>query len=98
MYTAVNEAQVDLISAYTTDGRVAAYDLVILEDNRNAIPPYDGFLVASSEAKNNPRFVEILSRLEGKISDDVMRQANRIVDVDGGSVLDAVAYLQSQMP
>ncbi len=95
MYTAVNERQVDVISAYTTDGRVAAFDLLLLEDPLNALPPYDGFLAASARAMANPQFVTVLSALEGAISDEAMREANKIVDVDGGSLSDAVAYLQS---
>ena len=39
--------------------------------------------------------MRVLKSLIGQISDEEMREANRIVDVDGGSVMDAVAYLQS---
>ena len=95
MYTAVSEGQVDLISAYTTDGRVAAFDLLILQDSLNAIPPYDGFLAASEKAMANPEFVRVLAELNNKISDEAMREANRIVDVDGRPVSEAVTYLQS---
>lgn len=95
MYTAINERQVDLIAGYTSDGRISAYDLLLLEDPRNALLPYDSFLLASSAAVENQLFTETLEALVNEISDDEMRQANRIVDVDGGSVSDAVAYLQS---
>jgi osmoprotectant transport system permease protein len=74
---------------------VAAYDLLIVEDPRNALLPYDGMLVASPEASKNPVFLDTLGHLIGKISDDHMREANKIVDVDGGSISDAVDYLQS---
>ena len=94
MYTAVAEGQVDVISAYTTDGRVAEFDLLLLEDPLNALPPYDGFLAVSEEAMNNPLFVETLSALENKITSDVMREANRLVDVEGKSVTEAVAYIR----
>ncbi len=97
MYTAVNERQVDLISAYTTDGRVAAFDLLILEDTLNAIPPYDGFLAASDEAMANPEFARVLANLSEKISDEAMREANRLVDVEGLPVSEAVSFLQSQL-
>ena len=95
MYNAVDDRQVDLITAYTSDGRLAAFDLKILEDPRNAFLPYDGILVASSSASKNPAFMKVINSLVGKISDEEMRQANRIVDVNGGSILDAVNYLQS---
>jgi osmoprotectant transport system permease protein len=65
MYTAVNERQVDIITAYTTDGRVAAYDLLTLEDPRNALLPYDGIYVASAEAAQNPRRDDARSKSAG---------------------------------
>lgn len=94
MYTAVAEGQVDIIAAYTTDGRVTEFDLLLLEDPLNALPPYDGFLAASGEAMDDPLFVATLSALENKISNEVMREANRLVDVEGRSVSDAVAYIR----
>ena len=46
MYQAVVGGQVDVISAFSTDGRIAAFDLVVLEDERGAIPPYDALILA----------------------------------------------------
>ena len=94
MYTAVDERQVDLITAYTSDGRIAHFDLLVLEDPRNAMLPYDGFLLASAEAARNPDFIAALTDLVGRIPDEVMREANRIVDVEGRSVREAVEYLR----
>ena len=94
MYNAVNDRQVDLIAAYTSDGRVAAYNLKILDDPRGAFLPYDGFLIASSSAAQNSTFMEVLRSLVNKISDEEIREANKIVDVDGDSISDAVQYLQ----
>ncbi len=97
MYTAVAEGQVDLVTAYTTDGRVAAYDLMILDDPRNALLPYDAMLLASTRAAAQPPFRETLANIENNISDELMREANRMVDVDGQSVTDAIEFLQSQL-
>ncbi|MDG2140234.1 MAG: ABC transporter permease/substrate-binding protein [Gammaproteobacteria bacterium] len=94
MYTAVDDQQVDIIAAYTSDGRVAAYNLKILDDPRNAFLPYDGFIIASSTAAENDVFVQTMESLVDNISDEEMREANKIVDVDGGSISDAVQYLQ----
>lgn len=94
MYTAVAEGQVDVISAYTTDGRVAHYDLLLLEDPLGALPPYDAFLAASARAMADPGFAAAMGALAGRIPDEAMRQANRIVDVDGGTVAQAVDYLR----
>jgi len=97
MYTAIAEEQVDVIAAYTTDGRVAEFDLVILEDPLNAIPPYDGFLAVSGDAMDNRLFVETLSALAGKISDEVMRNANRLVDVENRPVTDGVRFIREAL-
>ena len=97
MYTAVVEGQVDLISAYTTDGRVAAFDLVLLEDPRNALLAYDAMLLASDAAAANPAFVQAVDSIIDRISDVAMRQANRLVDVDGESVNAAIEYLRPRL-
>ena len=94
MYTAVDQGQVDIITAYTSDGRVAHFDLLVLEDPRNALLPYDGFLLAASDAARDPEFTKALSDLVGRIPNEVMREANRIVDVEGRPVSDAVEYLR----
>ena len=96
MYTALVEGQVDLISAYTTDGRVAAFDLVLLEDSRNALLAYDAMLLASDAAAANPAFMQAVDSVIDSISDAAMRQANRLVDVDGESVNAAIEYLRSE--
>ncbi|MBT7227405.1 MAG: ABC transporter permease, partial [Gammaproteobacteria bacterium] len=97
MYTALVEGQVDLISAYTTDGRVAAFDLVLLEDPRNALLAYDAMLLVSDAAASNPAFMRVVDSIIDSISDASMRQANRLVDVDGESVNAAIEYLRSRM-
>ena len=47
MYPAAAAGEVDVISAYTSDGRIAQFDLQVLDDPRNAIPPYDAILLVS---------------------------------------------------
>ncbi|MFK7990072.1 MAG: ABC transporter permease/substrate-binding protein [Sandaracinaceae bacterium] len=90
LYTALAEGQVDVIGAYTTDGRIAAFDLRVLEDDRGAIPPYDAILLASPAlVARAPEFVEALGSMEGSLSNDAMRQLNRAVDVDGQTPAEA---------
>lgn len=97
MYIAVNEGQVDVITAYSTDGRIEAYDLVVLDDPRNGLLPYDGLLVASPEAAANPEFISALQPLLNAITEEAMRHANKMVDVDGRSIHAAVAYLLKEI-
>ena len=84
MYQAVATREVDVISAYTTDGRVAAYDLRVLEDERGAIPPYDAIVLASARlAREAPDVLDALTRLDGAIDADRMRALNLRVDERG---------------
>jgi osmoprotectant transport system permease protein len=97
MYRAVREGEVDLITAFTTDGRIIAYNLAVIDDDRNAFPPYDAVLLMSPQAAQRPDLIEALGPLINSISDRAMRRANKIVDVDGRPVDEAVQYLGSQM-
>ena len=84
MYQAAATGEVDVISAYSTDGRITAYDLRILDDDRNTIPPYDAIVVAGARlARDAPDVVEALARLDGTIDADRMRGMNLRVDLEG---------------
>ncbi len=63
MYGAVRDGEVDLITGYTTDGRIKAFDLVVLEDPLQAMPPYDAILLLSPEAAADPAVVAALRPL-----------------------------------
>jgi osmoprotectant transport system permease protein len=93
MYSAVREGSVNVISAFSTDGRILAYDLVVLEDPQRAFPPYDAMLLVSRRAAARPGFVQALRPLLGRIDDERMRQANKMVDLDGASPRQAAARL-----
>ena len=97
MYTAVEAGQVDVISAYSTDGRVAAYDLLLLDDPREALLSYDALFLASAAAAEDERVAAAIAPLLGAISDEAMRAANKMVDVDGRPVAEAVAYLRASL-
>ena len=45
MYAAVASGEVDVIAGYTSDGLIAKYDLVVLDDPKHAIPPYDAIVL-----------------------------------------------------
>lgn len=94
MYTAVYDRQVDVITAYSTDGRIAALDLAIIDDPRDALLPYDGLIAMSPEAAADSEFRAALQPIVGRITNEAMREANKIVDVDGGTVAEAVRYLR----
>jgi osmoprotectant transport system permease protein len=94
MYSAVKENQVDVISAYSTDGRIVEFDLLVLADPKQALPPYDAVLLLSPNAAANERIVNALKPLVGAIDNDAMRRANMIVDSEKRSVEDATKSLR----
>lgn len=96
MYGAVRDGQVDVISAFSSDGRIAAYDLVVLEDPRRAIPPYDAILLVSQRAAARPGLLDAMRPLVGSIDDDAMRHANKLVDLDGRTPADAARWLRTR--
>lgn len=82
MYEAIRHGEAEVICAYTSDGRIDAYDLVILEDPRQAFPPYDAILLASTKALQKPGLREALLPLVDAIDLPTMRMANKRVDID----------------
>jgi osmoprotectant transport system permease protein len=86
MYQAVAGGDVDVISAFSTDGRIAAFDLLVLEDERGAIPPYDAVILAGPRlVRERPDVVAALRQLAGTIDVERMRRMNLAVDQDGAS-------------
>ena len=96
MYGAVRDGQVDLISAYTTDGRIAAYDLVVLDDPAHILPPYDAVILLSPRAAAMPGLAAALAPLVGAIDGDAMRGANRLVDLEHQTPAQAAAWLATR--
>jgi osmoprotectant transport system permease protein len=86
-YQALAASEVDLIDGYATDGQIARYDLVVLEDDLGFFPPYDAAaLVSRRLAEEQPAAVAALAELSGLIDEPAMRAMNRRVEVDGVAV------------
>ncbi|MEM9071846.1 MAG: ABC transporter permease/substrate-binding protein [Myxococcota bacterium] len=84
MVDALARGDVDVIGAYSTDGRLAALGHVVLRDPEQAIPPYDAIVLASAPfVERHPLIVERLRALEGSIDADAMRRMNLAVDGEG---------------
>jgi osmoprotectant transport system permease protein len=82
MYRAIADGSADVITAFSSDGRIAALDLVTLADPRRALPGYDAVLLVTATRAGDSRFVEALRPLIGAFPVDRMRQANLMVDRD----------------
>lgn len=81
-YGAVSGGEVDAILAYSSDGRIKAFDLQLLGDPAGVFPPYDALLLVSRSAAGRPGFVDALRPLVEAIDQDTIQEANRRVDVD----------------
>ena len=80
MYNALRSGEADVISAYTSDGRIAADRLVVLADPRGALPSYDAMLLLSPRIASDEGVAEALEPLIGAIDVEAMREANYMVD------------------
>lgn len=92
MYAAAASGEVDVIAGYTSDGLIAKYDLVVLDDPRHAIPPYDAMVLLAPKRADDEKLRNALQPLLGKINIAAMREANlRAAGNDAASSPDAVA-------
>jgi len=91
MYRALMSGQADVISAFSSDGRIAADDLVVLTDPKGALPPYDAVLLVSPKRAQDARLLGALRPLIGKIPVAAMREANLSVDRDTNKATPAEA-------
>ncbi|MFI5137018.1 MAG: ABC transporter permease/substrate-binding protein [Sphingobacteriales bacterium] len=81
MYKAAYEKQLDIISGYSTDGRLKAYGLVVLKDDKNIFPPYYAApIVRENSLKKFAGLEKILNLLAGKINDSIMTALNYKTD------------------
>jgi len=95
MYGAVEQGEVDAISAFSTDGRIAAFGLRLLADDLAVIPPYDAIVLASADfQRRRPELVAAVAALAGTIDAATMQRMNRAVDQDGKSPAEVAAGLR----
>ncbi len=98
MYQALDGGDVDLITAYSTDGRIEAFDGALLRDDRSVLPNYDAILLVGPQLFwDAPEAVDALRSLLGSIDARQMRHLNLRVDVDGRSPASVAAeFLANQ--
>jgi osmoprotectant transport system permease protein len=81
MYKAAYEKKLDVIDGYSTDGRLKAFGLKILNDDKGIFPPYYAApLVRSEILTKYPELISVLNQLSGKINDSIMTELNYRVD------------------
>ena len=99
MYPALSSGEVDVISAFSSDGRIAANGLVVLEDPKGAVPPYDAMILVAPERVGDDRFMSAIEPLLDAITGENMREANYKVDrnADKVSPLGAARWLDQRI-
>ena len=88
MYEAVAHGSVDVIAAYSSDGRLATQDMIVLPEPRHVIPPYDALVLTGPGLRHNQAALQALAELGGKLSLTDMQRLNAEVDAGRGSPSD----------
>ncbi|MBA1353875.1 osmoprotectant ABC transporter substrate-binding protein [Staphylococcus cohnii] len=84
VYDALNSNNLDVAVGYSTDGRIAAYDLKVLKDDKQFFPPYDASAVATNELLDkHPELKPIINKLDKKVSTSEMQKLNYQADGEG---------------
>ena len=92
-YTALAANEIQVSEAFTTDGHLLVHDLIVLEDDKHFFPPYQGAIIIRNEISDEfPELVDLLNKLSGLLTDDVMRGLNYRVDVHDESPRDVAMY------
>ena len=97
MYQALKEKEVDVIGGFSTDGRVKAFNLKVLEDDKQYFPPYYAAPLVNGESlRRHPELAEALGKVAGRISNTAMANMNyRVDELHEPTRKVAVAFLES---
>jgi osmoprotectant transport system permease protein len=93
LYQAAANGDVDVVSAFTSDGQIAKYDLKVLADPKHAIPPYDAILLIGPARTNDRKLIAALKPLIGAIDVKTMREANLRAETAGSSPANVAEWL-----
>src|SRR5699024_6979920 len=97
-YQALRDEQVDVSLVFATDGRIPAFDFVVLEDDKDFFPAYALTPVVREEILDkHPELADILNSLSARLDDTTMAKLNASVDVDKTTIRDAAkAFLEQE--
>lgn len=91
-YEALERGELDMIDAYSTDGKLAKLDVVTLEDDLGFFPPYNAApIVRGATLERYPELRDVLWPLAFAIDDDRARELNGRIEVDGRGFQDVAA-------
>ncbi|QKM62453.1 ABC transporter permease/substrate-binding protein [Polynucleobacter antarcticus] len=100
MYRALESNEVDVISAFSSDGRIKAQNLRVLTDPLNAAPTYDALILIAPKRVNDEFLRRALLPMVSAIDVRQMQEANYMVDrdVNKSTVNKAAQFLENQIP
>jgi len=88
-YQAIESGNIDLLDAYSTDSEIRQYHLLVLADDQQLFPPYQGApLLRKETLEKYPEIETALNKLANQITDDEMREMNYRVNVEGQKIED----------
>lgn len=95
-YTAIENGDIDILDAYSTDSELESFKLEVLNDDQALFPPYEGApLLREETLDEHPELEEVLNKLAGKVTDEEMREMNYLVNEEDESPKDvALEYLK----
>jgi osmoprotectant transport system permease protein len=96
MYQALAAKEVDVITAFSSDGRIVANDLVVLADPKHGIPPYDAIVMLAPKRANDTILRKAFTPLTGQIPIELMQKANLMVDRDKVTPARAAQWLAGE--
>jgi osmoprotectant transport system substrate-binding protein len=84
VYTATDDGACNFGEVFTTDGRIPALDLTVLEDDKGFFPAYNVSAVLLTETlEAHPELADVFGSISDLLTDEVLQQLNARVDVDG---------------
>lgn len=97
-YQAIASGAIDLMDAYSTDGKLLRYRLRVLEDDRHFFPPYHAAPVVRREILDaHPEIEAVLARLAFRLPDVKAQALNYVVEAEGVAIRAAArAFLEME--
>lgn len=96
-YEALAAGRIDVMDVYTTDAKIARYQLRVLEDDRGYFPRYDAVLLYRADLPQRaPKAFQALRELEGRIDAPLMIRMNAAAELEGKSFAQAAALFSGQ--
>jgi osmoprotectant transport system permease protein len=95
-YEAIQNGEIDLMDAYSTDGKLLRYKLRVLEDDRDFFPPYNAAPVVREDTlQAHPEIADALAPLAFAVPDHAAQALNYVVEAEGQTIANtARAFLE----